>query len=72
MARSVNRVEQIGDLGNDPEIRTFSSGGQVANLSIATTFTYRDQDSGEMIDRTEWHRVNAFNKLAEICGKYLR
>ena len=72
MARSVNRVELIGNLGNDPEVRTFSSGGQVVNLSVATTFSYRDKVSGDMIDKTEWHRVNAYNKLAEICGRYLR
>ena len=72
MARSVNKVVLLGNLGNDPEIRTFPSGGQVANLSIATSISYRDQNSGEMIDKTEWHRVNVFNKLADVCKNYLR
>ena len=72
MARSVNKVTLIGNLGNDPEMKALPSGNQVANLSIATTDSWRDRNSGEMQERTEWHRVVCFERLAEICGQYLR
>ena len=72
MARSVNKVTLIGNLGNDPEMKALPSGSQVANLSIATTDSWRDRNSGEMQERTEWHRVVCFDRLAEICGQYLR
>ena len=72
MARSVNKVTLIGNLGNDPEMKALQSGSQVANLSIATTDSWRDRNSGEMQERTEWHRVVCFDRLAEICGQYLR
>ena len=72
MARSVNKVTLIGNLGNDPEMKALPSGNQVANLSIATTDSWRDKNSGEMQERTEWHRVVCFDRLAEICGQYLR
>jgi single-strand DNA-binding protein len=72
MARSVNKVTLIGNLGNDPEMKALTSGSQVANLSIATTDSWRDRNSGEMQERTEWHRVVCFDRLAEICGQYLR
>ena len=72
MARSVNKVTLIGNLGNEPEIKALPSGNQVANLSIATTDSWRDKNSGEMQERTEWHRVVCFDRLAEICGQYLR
>ncbi|HBX25962.1 MAG TPA: single-stranded DNA-binding protein [Gammaproteobacteria bacterium] len=72
MARSVNKVTLIGNLGNDPEMKALPSGNQVANLSIATTDSWRDRNSGEMQERTEWHRVVCFDRLAEICGQYLR
>ena len=72
MARSVNKVTLIGNLGNDPEMKALPSGNQVANLSIATTDSWRDKNSGEMQERTEWHRVVCFERLAEICGQYLR
>ena len=68
MARSVNKVTLIGNLGNDPEMKALPSGSQVANLSIATTDSWRDRNSGEMQERTEWHRVVCFDRLAEICG----
>ena len=71
MARSVNKVTLIGNLGNDPEMKALPSGNQVANLSIATTDSWRDRNSGEMQERTEWHRVVCFDRLAEICGQYL-
>ena len=72
MARSVNKVTLIGNLGNDPEMKALPSGSQVANLSIATTDSWRDRNSGEKQERTEWHRVVCFDSLAEICGQYLR
>ncbi len=72
MARSVNKVTLIGNLGNDPEMKALPSGSQVANLSIATTDSWRDKTSGEMQERTEWHRVVCFDRLAEICGQYLK
>ena len=72
MARSVNKVTLIGNIGNDPDIKALPSGSQVANLSIATTDSWRDKNSGEMQERTEWHRVVFFDKLAEICGQYLK
>jgi single-strand DNA-binding protein len=71
MARGVNKVILIGNLGNDPEIRYTPSGSAVANLSLATSETWRDKQSGEIQDRTEWHRVVFFNRLAEIVGEYL-
>ena len=72
MARSVNKVTLIGNLGNDPEMKALPSGSQVANLSVATTDSWRDRNSGEMQERTEWHRIVCFDRLAEICGQYLR
>ena len=72
MARSVNKVTLIGNLGSDPEMKALPSGSQVANVSIATTDSWRDRNSGEMQERTEWHRVVCFDRLAEICGQYLR
>jgi single-strand DNA-binding protein len=71
MARGVNKVILIGNLGNDPEIRYTPSGSAVANVSLATSETWRDKQSGELQDRTEWHRVVFFNRLAEIVGEYL-
>ena len=72
MARSVNKVTLIGNLGSEPEMKALPSGSQVANISIATTDSWRDRNSGEMQERTEWHRVVCFDRLAEICGQYLR
>lgn len=71
MSRGVNKVILIGNLGNDPEIRYTPNGNAVANLSLATSESWRDKQSGEMQDRTEWHRVVFFNRLAEIVGEYL-
>ncbi len=71
MARGVNKVILIGNLGNDPEIRYTPSGSAVANVSLATSETWRDKQSGELQDRTEWHRIVFFNRLAEIVGEYL-
>lgn len=72
MAGSLNKVELIGNLGADPEVRSMPSGGAVANLSIATTESWKDKTTGEKKELTEWHRVVIFGKLAEIAGEYLR
>ena len=72
MARGVNKVILIGNLGNDPDIRYTASGAAVANISLATTASWRDKESGEQQERTEWHRVVFFSRLAEIVGEYLR
>lgn len=72
MARGINKVILIGNLGNDPEIRYMPSGGAVANISLATSESWKDKQTGETHDRTEWHRVVFFNRLAEIAGEYLR
>ena len=72
MAGSLNRAMLIGNLGRDPEIRSFQNGGRVANLSIATSETWRDKATGERKEKTEWHRVVIFNdKLVEVVEKYL-
>lgn len=71
-SRGVCKVILIGHLGQDPEIRYMPSGGAVANLTLATSESWRDKQTGEMKDRTEWHRVCIFGKLAEIAGEYLR
>ncbi|WCM93074.1 single-stranded DNA-binding protein [Acidovorax sp. NCPPB 2350] len=69
---SVNKVIIVGNLGRDPEMRTFPSGDQVANVTIATTDRWRDKNSGENKEATEWHRVVFNGRLAEIVGQYLR
>jgi|SRR5471030_110747 len=71
-SRGVNKVILIGFLGQDPEIRYLPSGPAVANLSLATSESWRDKQSGEEKEKTEWHRVVIFGKLAEIAGEYLR
>ena len=72
MARGVNKVILVGNLGRDPETRYMPSGGAVTNVSIATSKQWRDRDSGENKESTEWHRVVFFNRLAEISGEYLK
>lgn len=72
MAGSLNKVEIIGNLGADPEVRYMPSGGAVANISIATTESWKDKTTGEKKEQTEWHRVVIFGKLAEVAGEYLR
>lgn len=71
MARGLNKAMIIGNLGQDPELRHTGSGTAVCNMSVATNESYKDA-SGEYVDKTEWHRVVAWGKLAEICGEYLR
>ena len=72
MARGVNKVILLGNLGADPETRYTASGGAVTNIRLATTDTWRDRQSGEQQERTEWHRVVFFGRLAEIAAEYLR
>jgi len=72
MARGINKVILIGNLGADPETRAMPSGMTVANLRIATSESWRDKQSGEQQERTEWHRVALFGRLAEIASEYLR
>ncbi len=71
MARGINKVILIGNLGQSPEIRYTPSGTPIANLSVATTDFWKDKQTGEPQERTEWHRVVLFNRLAEIAGEYL-
>jgi single-strand DNA-binding protein len=71
MARGINKVILIGNLGRDPEIRYTQDGQAVVNFTLATTMEWRDKATGEKRDKTEWHRIVAFRKLAEICGEYL-
>jgi len=73
MAGSINKVILVGNLGNDPEIRSFQNGGRVANLSIATSESWKDKASGERKEKTEWHRVVLFNSgLVDLAEKYLK
>jgi single-strand DNA-binding protein len=71
MARGINKVILIGNLGADPETRAMPSGTTVANLRIATSESWRDKQTGEQQERTEWHRVAFFGRLAEVAGEYL-
>ncbi len=72
MARGVNKVILVGNCGQDPETRYTASGSAITNLSIATSDTWKDKQTGQQQERTEWHRVVFFNRLAEIAGEYLR
>ena len=72
MSRGVNKAIILGTLGNDPEFKPFDGGGGVANLSIATNESWKDKNTGEKVEKTEWHRVVAFGKLAEIIKSYLK
>ena len=72
MARGVNKVILIGNLGADPEVRFMPSGGAVANLRMATSESWKDKQTGEQHERTEWHTVVLFNRLGEIAGEYLK
>ena len=69
---SINKVIIVGNLGKDPEMRSFPNGDQIANVSIATTDKWKDKTSGEMKEATEWHRINFNGRLAEIVGQYLK
>jgi single-strand DNA-binding protein len=71
-SRGVNKVILVGNLGGDPEVRYMPSGAAVANITVATSETWRDKTTGEQREKTEWHRVALFGKLAEVAGEYLR
>lgn len=71
-SRGVNKAILVGRIGQDPEIRYMPSGGAVANLTIATSESWRDKQTGEVKEQTEWHRVVVFGKLAEIVGEYVK
>ncbi|AOP97981.1 single-stranded DNA-binding protein [Enterobacter roggenkampii] len=70
--RGINKVIIVGNLGQDPDVRYMPNGGAVANFSLATSESWRDKQTGEMRENTEWHRVVLFGKLAEVAGEYLR
>ena len=72
MARGINKVILIGNVGQDPEVKYMPSGGAVTNISVATSETWKDKNTGQPQERTEWHRVVFFNRLGEIAGEYLR
>ncbi|MBW3807702.1 MAG: single-stranded DNA-binding protein [Aeromonas jandaei] len=71
-SRGINKVILIGNLGQDPEVRYMPSGGAVTNITLATSETWRDKQTGEQKERTEWHRVVFMGKLAEVAGEYLK
>jgi len=72
MARGVNKVILVGNLGEDPDVRYMPNGNPVAKISLATSESYKDKNTGQMVEKTEWHRVIFFGKLAEIAGEYCR
>lgn len=71
-SRGINKVILVGNLGQDPEVRYAANGGAITNISIATSESWKDKNTGQMQEKTEWHRVTFFGKLAEIAGEYLR
>lgn len=72
MARGINKVILIGNLGKDPEVRYMANGGAVCNVTLATSESWKDKQSGEQKDKTEWHNIVFYRRLAEIAGEYLR
>lgn len=72
MARGINKVILLGHLGRDPEVKYIPNGNAVANITIATSESWKDKNTGQQQDRTEWHRVVLFGKIAEIAGQYLK
>ena len=72
MARGINKVILVGNIGGDPETRYMPNGGAVTNITLATSDSWKDKNTGQMNERTEWHRIVFFNRLAEIAGEYLR
>lgn len=72
MARGINKVILIGNCGQEPEVRYMPNGNPVANISVATSESWKDKQTGQLMERVEWHRVVFFNRLAEIAGEYLR
>ncbi len=71
-SRGINKVILVGNLGNDPEMKAMPNGNAVCNFSIATSESWKDKNTGQPQERTEWHRISSFGKLAEICGQYLK
>ena len=71
MARGINKVILIGNIGQDPEVKYMPSGGAVTNVSVATSETWKDKNTGQPQERTEWHRVVFFDRVGEIAGEYL-
>lgn len=71
-SRGVNKVILVGNLGQDPEVRYMPNGGAVANITLATSESWRDKTTGEQKEKTEWHRVVLFGKLAEVAGEYMK
>lgn len=72
MARGINKVFLIGNVGGEPDLRYLPNGNAVTNLTLATSYSWKDKQSGQMQERTEWHRVSLFGKVAEVAGQYLR
>ncbi|MFK8017006.1 MAG: single-stranded DNA-binding protein, partial [Gammaproteobacteria bacterium] len=72
MARGINKVILVGNLGADPETRHFPNGGSVTNISVATSRSWKNKQTGEQQEETEWHRIAFFNRLGEIAAEYLR
>ena len=72
MSRGINKVILVGNVGQDPEVKYMPSGGEVTNVSVATSESWKDKNTGEKVERTEWHRVVFFNQLAKIAGEYLK
>ena len=72
MARGVNKVILIGNLGQDPEVRYTPNGNAVTNLNLATDESYKDRQTGQLVPKTEWHRIVMFGKIAEVAGQYLK
>ncbi|MEG0870125.1 MAG: single-stranded DNA-binding protein [Hafnia sp.] len=72
MARGVNKVILVGNVGNDPEVRALPNGNSVANITLATSEQWTDKQTGQKVEKTEWHRVSFFGKIAEIVGEYVR
>jgi len=72
MSKGINKVIIVGNLGKDPEIKYTASGAAIANITVATSESWNDKQTGEKVEKTEWHRVVAFQRLAEIMGEYLK
>ena len=72
MSKGINKVILVGNLGNDPEVRYSNNGAAIANISVATSDSWKDKNTGEQQEKTEWHRVVMFNRLGEIAGEYLK
>jgi len=71
-SRGINKVILVGNLGQDPEVRYTANGGAITNISIATSESWKDKNTGQIQDKTEWHRISLFGKIAEIAGEYLK